>query len=46
MSHPKDTAAEEPAKAAPEPLDNEALDEVVGGKRSEVKDAHDKYANP
>lgn len=27
------------------PLDEAELDKVAGGKRSEVKDAHDKYAN-
>lgn len=27
------------------PIDEAELDKVAGGKRSEVKDAHDKYAN-
>lgn len=35
----------ERSDAGARPLDEADLDAVAGGKRSQVKDAHDKYAN-
>ncbi len=34
-----------PTDMDPQPLDDAELDAAAGGKRSEVKDSHDRHAN-